>query len=500
MTNQLEQFKKLISELTDLGRANAVVGWDQQVYMPHGGAEDRGYVLATLAGLIHEKFTSDEMGKLLADLVPQAKQMDPDSDDACLILRTAHEFEKQTKIPTEKVAEMAQVNTMAEVAWEHARADNNFKLFQPELEKVVELKKEYAGYFKPYDHIYDPLLDDYEPGLKTVEVKEIFGKLRPQQVELLKAISQKPEIDDSYLHTAYPEKDIWDFSVDVLTRFGFNWNRGRQDKSVHPFTTSFGIDDVRITNRFDADNPFSTLFTTMHEGGHAMYEQGIDHALARYPIATGASMAIHESQSRMWENIVGRSKSFWKFFFPILKKDFPAQLDGIKMEQFYRAINKVEPSLIRTESDEATYNLHIMLRLELEIALLEGSLAVKDLPEAWNARMKDYLGIVPPNDKLGVLQDVHWSSGLMGYFPTYALGNLLSAQWWEKILVDIPTIENQIENGKFDELLAWLRLNIHRHGAKFEPQDLVKRVTGSKITPEPYMRYLTKKYSEIYGL
>jgi carboxypeptidase Taq len=500
MANQLEQFKKIISEITDLGRANAIVGWDQQVYMPHGGAEDRGYVLATLAGLIHEKFTSAEMGKLLADLVPVAKQMDPDSDDACLILRTAHEFEKQTKIPTEKVAEMAQVNTMAEVAWEHARADNNFKLFQPELEKVVELKKEYASYFKPYDHIYDPLLDDFEPGLKTAEVKEIFGKLRPQQVELLKAIAQKPEIDDTYLHAAYPEQDIWKFGEDVLSRFGFNWNNGRQDKSVHPFTTSFGVDDVRITNRFDPENPFSTLFTIFHEGGHALYEQGIAHSLARYPIATGASMAVHESQSRMWENIVGRSKPFWNFFYPVLKKTFPAQLDGINMDQFYRGINKVKPSLIRTESDEATYNLHIMLRLELEIALMEGTLAVKDLPEAWDARMKDYLGVVPPNDRLGVLQDVHWSSGLIGYFPTYALGNLLSAQWWEKILVDIPTIENQIENGKFEELLAWLRLNIHRHGAKYEPQNLVMRVSGSKITPEPYMRYLTNKYSEIYDL
>jgi carboxypeptidase Taq len=500
MTKQLEQFKKMITELTDLGRANAIVGWDQQVYMPHGGAEDRGHILATLAGLLHEKFTSDEMGKLLEDLVPLAKQMDPDSDDACLILRTAHDFEKQTKVPTEKVAEMAQVNTMAEVAWEHAREEDNFKLFQTELEKVVELRKEYAGYFQPYEHIYDPLLDDFEPGLKTAEVKEIFGKIRPQQVELLKAIAQKPEINESFLHVAYPEQDIWDFGVDIVTRFGYDWKRGRQDKSVHPFTTSFGIDDVRITNRFDPKNPFSTLFTTMHEGGHAIYEQGIDHSLARYPIATGASMAIHESQSRMWENIVGRSKSFWKFFFPRLKKAFPAQLDGVNLDQFYRGINKVEPSFIRTESDEATYNMHIMLRLELEIALLEGSLAVKDLPEAWNARMKEYLGVVPPNNRLGVLQDVHWSSGLMGYFPTYALGNLLSAQWWEKILVDIPNIENQFENGKFDELLAWLRLNIHRHGAKFEPQVLVKRVTGSKITPEPYMRYLTKKYSEIYEL
>jgi carboxypeptidase Taq len=500
MEQKLERFKQLIAELTDLGRANALAGWDQQVYMPRGGAEDRGYILATLAGISHAKFTSEEMGKLLAELVPMAKEMDPDSDDACLILRTAHDFEKQTKIPTQKVAEFAQATTTAEVAWEHAREENNFALFRDELAHIVDLRREYAEFFLPYEHVYDPLLDDFEPGLKTKAVQEIFGKLRPQQVALIKAIAQKPEINDSFLHVSYPEKGQWDFGVDVITRFGFDWNRGRQDKSVHPFTTGFGIGDVRITTRFDSERAASALFSTMHEGGHALYEQGIDRSLARTPLATGASMAVHESQSRLWENIIGRSKPFWKFFYPKLQKAFPAQLDGVSLESYYRAINKVEPSFIRTESDEATYNLHIMLRLELEIALMEGSLAVKDLPEAWNVRMQEYLGIVPPNDRLGVLQDVHWSSGLMGYFPTYALGNLISAQLWEKIQTDIPNVEEQIENGKFDELLAWLRSNIHRHGAKFEPEVLVKRVTGSAITPDPYLRYLNQKYSEIYGL
>jgi carboxypeptidase Taq len=500
MEEKLNRFKQLVSQLTDLARANAMVGWDQQVNMPRGGAEDRSYVLSTLAGMIHEMFTSDEMGKLLDELKPVAAQMDPDSDDACLILRTAHDFDKQTKIPTEKVAEFARVSAIAEPAWEKAREEDNFKIFQPELEKLVALRREYAEYFKPYDHVYDPLLDDFEPGLKTADVQEIFGKLRPQQVTLLKAIAAKPQVDDSFLHVPYAEQGQWDFGVDVITRFGFDWNRGRQDKSVHPFTTSFGIGDVRITTRFDPERAASALFSTMHEGGHAMYEQGVGQSLARYPIGTGASMAVHESQSRMWENIVGRSMSFWKFFYPKLVEIFPTQLKGVSLEKFYQGINKVEPSLIRVEADEATYNMHIMLRLELEIAMMEGSLAVKDLPEAWNSRMQDYLGIVPPNNRLGVLQDVHWSSGLMGYFPTYALGNLVSAQLWEKIEQDIPTVNEQIEKGKFDELLGWLRKNIHQHGAKFEPQVLVKRVTGSKIDPDPYMRYLTKKYTAIYGL
>lgn len=500
MEEKLNRFKEMLAQLTDLGRANAVLGWDQQVNMPRGGAEDRGNILATLAGLIHEMFTSDEMGKLLDELKPVAAQMDPESDDACLILRTAHDFDKQTKIPTEKVAEFAKASAIAEPAWEQAREEDNFKLFQPELEKLVELRREYSSYFKPYDHIYDPLLDDFEPGLKTAEVQQIFGKLRPQQVALLKAIAAKPQVDDSFLHVSYPEQGQWDFGVDVATRFGFDWNRGRQDKSVHPFTTSFGIGDVRITTRFDPERAASALFSTMHEGGHAMYEQGISKSLGRYPLATGASMAIHESQSRMWENLVGRSMSFWKFFYPKLVAAFPSQLKGVTLEKFYKGINKVEPSLIRVEADEATYNMHIMLRLELEIAMIEGKLAIKDLPEAWNQKMKDYLGIVPENNRVGVLQDVHWSSGLMGYFPTYALGNLISAQLWEKIEQEIPSVYTQIENGKFDELLGWLRKNIHRHGAKFEPQVLVKRVTGTSIDPEPYMRYLTKKYTEIYSL
>jgi carboxypeptidase Taq len=500
MEKQLNEFKQIISEVTDLGRAQALLGWDQQVYMPRGGAEDRGNILETLAGITHLKFTSKEMGDLLAKLLPFADTLDPESNDACLIKRVAHNYDKETKVSMKWVGEFARVTTIAQGIWEQAKAENNFKVFQPHLEKIVELRKEYAEFFKPYDHVYDPLLDDFEPGLKTKEVKEIFGKLRPQQVELLKAIASKPEIDDSFLHIPYEEQGQWEFGVDVVTRFGYDWNRGRQDKSVHPFTTSFGIDDVRITTRFDPERAASALFSTMHEGGHAMYEQGISPTLRRTPLTNGASMAVHESQSRMWENLVGRSKAFWKFFYPRLVNIFPQQLKNVSLDAFYKGINKVEPSLIRVEADEATYNLHVMLRLELEIGLMEGTVLVKDLPQAWNARMKEYLGVVPPTNTLGVLQDVHWSGGMLGYFPTYALGNLVSAQLWEKINADIPDLEDQIEHGKFEALLGWLRQNIHRHGAKFEPQVLVKKVTGSTITPEPYMRYLKKKYTEIYHL
>ncbi len=500
MQKKLEQFKQLVYEVTDLNHAQAVLGWDQQVYMPRGGAADRGDLLETLAALSHKKFTSDEMGKLLEELKPYAETLDPDSNDACLIKRVAHDYEKSTKVPDQWVADFARETTLAQSAWEEAKTENKFEVFQPYLEKVVELRKEYAGYFKPYDHIYDPLLDDFEPGLKTAEVQKIFNILRPQQVELLKAIAAKPVLDDSFLHIHYPEQGQWDFGVDVATHMGYNWNCGRQDRSMHPFTTGFGINDVRITTHFYPEKMASAIFSTIHETGHALYEQGIDQSLRRTPLADGVSMAVHESQSRMWENMVGRSRAFWKYFFPKLVKIFPQQLSNVNMEQFYRAINKVQPSLIRVDADEATYNLHIMLRMELEIGLMEGKTNVKDLPEIWNSKMKEYLGIVPPTNREGVLQDVHWSGGSFGYFPTYALGNLVAAQIWEKINQDLPNLEDQFSQGKFDELLGWLRNKIHRFGKKYESLDLIKKVTGTGITPEPYIRYLKSKYSDIYGL
>jgi len=500
MDQKLNRFKKILAEVADLGRAEALLSWDQEVNMPRGGTEDRGNILETVAGLKHEKFTSPELGELLEDLVPFASSLEAHSDDACLIRRIAHDYEKQVMVSTEWVAEMAKVTTLAQSVWEEARAKNDFDLFKPHLQKIMDMRRNYADFFKPWTHVYDPLLDDFEPGLITSDVKEIFGKLRPRQVELIRAIAEKPEIEDYFLNIPYDEKLQWDFGVDAITRFGFDWNRGRQDLAVHPFTTGFGIDDVRITTRFDPERAASALFSTLHEGGHALYEQGISPALRRTPLATGTSMAVHESQSRMWENLVGRSRAFWVFFYPKLQKVFPAQLDGISMMSFYKGINKVSPSMIRVEADEATYNLHVMLRFDLETALMEGTLQVADLPEAWNKLMQDYLGITPTTFREGVLQDVHWSIGSVGYFPTYALGNLIAAQLWEKIRSEIPTLEEQIEKGRFDELLTWLREKIHRHGAKFEPQELIREVTGSGITPEPYLRYLTSKYGEIYQL
>jgi carboxypeptidase Taq len=500
MTAKLDQFKALAAEISDLNAATALLGWDQQTYMPKGGAEDRSDALATLSRLAHLKSTSPEIGELLAAVQPEVANLDPDSDDARLVKISKKQYEKQVKVSPEWVSDFAKMTALGHSAWEEARRQSNFALFQPHLEKIVGLRRDYARFFAPFDHVYDPLLDDFEPGMKTAEVQAIFNQVRPVQVAIIQAIRSKTQVDAAFLKLAYDEKSQWDFGVDVITRFGYDWDHGRQDRSAHPFTQGFGIGDVRITTRFDTTRVATALFGTMHEAGHALYEQGIDRGLRRTPLAGGASMALHESQSRMWENLVGRSLSFWKYAYPRFQALFPAQVGGVDLATFYRGINRVEPSLIRVEADEATYNLHIMLRLELEIALMEGSLAVKDLPDAWNQKVQEYLGIRPPNDAVGVLQDVHWSGGMLGYFPTYALGNLVSAQLWEVIQRDIPNLNARIEQGDFAELLAWLREHVHRYGAKFEPQELVQKVTGSKIDPQPYLRYLQAKFGEIYHL
>ena len=500
MPKKLDQLKALVYEISDINAATALLGWDQQTYMPQGGTEDRSDALATLSRLAHLKTTSPEIGELLEDVQAEISNLDPDSNDACLVRVCRKEYKKHVKVPAQWVSEFARITALGHGSWVEARRASNFSMFQPILEKIVALRREYASFFAPCDHLYDPLLDDFEPGMKTAEVQAIFNQVKPVQVAMIQAIRSKTQVDSSYLSAAYDEKAQWDFGVEVITRFGYDWNHGRQDRSAHPFTQGLGIGDVRITTRFDPNRVATALFGTMHEAGHALYEQGFDRGLRRTPLANGASMALHESQSRLWENLVGRSLPFWRYYYPRFQALFPSQVGDVKLTTFYRGINKVAPSFIRVEADEATYNLHIMLRMELEIALMEGSLAVKDLPEAWNRQMQENLGIRPPDDAVGVLQDVHWAGGMLGYFPTYALGNLVSAQLWEVIQRAIPNLDAQMEQGDFSDLLAWLRENVHRPGAKFEPQDLVQKITGSRIDPQPYLRYLKLKFGEIYHL
>jgi len=500
VSEKLKQLKEILGEVIDLNNASAVLSWDQQTYMPPGGAEARGQQLATLGKLAQIKFASDEVGKLLDELKPEFAGRDPSSDDAAMIRVTARDYEKAARVPPEYVAERAIITTKAHEAWVQARSKSDFSIFRPHLEKVVELVKKYITFFPPADHPYDTLLDDFEPGMKTADVRVIFNGLRPKQVELIKAISESKQVNDAFLLRRYDQQKLVEFAVDIATRFGYDWSRGRQDKAPHPFQTTFSVNDVRITTRFEPTAPINTLFNTMHESGHAMYEQGVHQSYERTPLMSGCSLAMHESQSRMWENLVGRSLPFWEYFYPEFKARFPKQLAHVGLKDFYKAINKVQPSFIRVEADEATYNLHVMLRLEMEIGMVEGKVAVKDLPEIWNTKMREYLGITPPNDAQGVLQDIHWSGGAIGYFSTYALGNLVSAQIWEKIKADLPDLDEQIRKGNFETLLGWLRTNLHVHGRKYEPQEMVKKITGSNIDSAAYVRYLTKKFGDIYGL
>ncbi len=499
MATDMARLRALLSEVADLERAGALLGWDQQVNMPPGGTEARGYEMGVLGRIAHERATAPELGRLLEKLRAATASLDPDSDDARLVRVASRDFDKSVRVPASFVEERAQVTASAFPAWREAREQSRFAVFQPHLERIVDLVRRYVDFFPPADHPYDTLLDGFEPGMKTREVSAIFDALRPRQVALIRRIASAPPVDDSFLHQPFDQKAQLAFGAEVITKLGYDWSRGRQDLSPHPFSQSLGIGDVRITTRVDRDYLGSALFGTMHECGHALYSQGHAPALERTSLGDGASLALHESQSRLWENLVGRSRPFWKAFYPRLQETFP-QLRGTALERFYRGINKVSPSLIRVEADEATYNLHIMLRMEMEIGLVTGAIAVRDLPERWNAGMTEYLGVTPPDDARGVLQDVHWSGASMGYFPTYALGNLVSAQLWERIQRDIPRLDALVEQARFEALLSWLREHIHRHGRKFEPQELVRRVTGSGIDAGPYVRYLERKYGEIYGL
>ncbi|MCS6906328.1 MAG: carboxypeptidase M32 [Anaerolineales bacterium] len=499
MTSKIEQLKTYLAEIVDLAYISNLLGWDQETNMPPAGVKERGEQMATLARLIQLRMTSEELLRALEEAEAEVAGIDPDSNEARLIKVTRREVQKRLKVPSRYYEELSRASVEAYAAWKQAREQDQFDHFRPFLEWIVALRREYASYFAPYEHVYDPLLYEFEPGLKTKEVQQIFAELRPQQVALVRQITSRPQVDDSPLYQYFDPQKQWDFGVEVITKFGYDWTRGRQDKSAHPFTSSFGLNDVRITTRISEKNLTSGLFSTLHECGHALYDQGCDPALARTPLAGGSSLALHESQSRLWENLVGRSKPFWEHFYPRLQEYFPEQLGNVPLEAFYRGINKVQPSLIRVEADEATYNLHVMLRLEIEIQLMTGDLEVRHLPEVWNTHMQEYLGVTPSNNAEGVLQDVHWSHGYIGYFPTYALGNLISVQLWEAIHRDVPNLEEQIRRGEFAELLGWLREKIHRHGSKFEAPELVERVTGQAITPQPYIRYLRQKYGEVYG-
>jgi carboxypeptidase Taq len=492
------ELKQRLAELKDLDAIGGLLGWDQQTMMPPRGAAVRAEQIATVTRLAHARFTSDEMGRLLDALATDEATLPPESDEASLIRVTRRDWEKARRVPTELAAELAHAAASGYAAWLKARAASDFAGFLPALEHNIELKRRYAACFDL--PTYDALLDDFEQGLTAPEVTAIFDRLKSGLRPLIDRISANPgAVDDSCLKGNFPVEDQQRLMRRLVERFGFAPGVWRLDPTAHPFAQSLATTDIRLTTRYDDGKLEGALLGTIHECGHGLYEEGSAPSLERTPLAGGASSALHESQSRMWENQLGRGRPFWQFAFPLLRETFPDQFASADAETVYRAVNKMEPSLIRVEADEATYPMHIILRFELERDLFEDRLAPADLPEAWNAKMRDYLGIEVPNVAVGVLQDVHWAEGLFGYFPTYALGTVLAAQIWQRVRVDIPDLDDQFARGEFTGLREWARQHLHRFGRKFTPKETIARVAGGPIDPEPFLRYVTAKVDDLYG-
>lgn len=497
----IEKLKARMSDIGHLHRAAAVLEWDLQTYMPPGGAAARAAQIALLSRLAHEQFTDPETGRLLKLAEAEVAGMAPESDEVRLVRNVRRDYDREVKIPTELAAELSRHAALSQDIWAKARAESDFAAFTPALERMFDLLRQAAERLGYEDEPYDALLDHYEPGAKTREIAVLFDDLKPQLRELTQAIVASPNYQDvPVLAGSFPVETQKEFALQAVRELGYDLQRGRQDQSPHPFCTTFSRDDVRITTRFREERLEIAFYASLHEAGHALYEQGIPAEYDNTPLGGGTSSGVHESQSRLWENLVGRSRSYCAYIFPRLQQAFPEPLVGWDAERFYRAVNRVTPSFIRVEADEVTYNLHVLLRFELERDLLMQRLTVNDLPDVWNAKMQEYLGITPPDDAHGVLQDVHWSAGLVGYFPTYTLGNLLSAQLWHTLRQAIPDLGDRIEQGDFAPLLAWLRENVHRHGRKYMPDELIRRVTGEPLTAQYYLEYLRGKFGEIYGL
>ncbi|NUT56295.1 MAG: carboxypeptidase M32 [Thermoleophilia bacterium] len=492
MEERFTELKTRLAEIHDLRRSLELLFWDQTVMMPPGGAAVRGQQLTTLDRIAHEKFVADEVGELLEGLAEYEQGLDYDSDDASLIRTTRRDYDKARRVPAELAAEMTGAAAEAHDVWAKAREENDYQLFLPHLERAVELKRRYIECFDGYDEPYDVLLDDFEPGMRTAEVRAVFDELKAELVPLIAEIGSV-EGDDAFMSGPWPVDAQHRYSLDIIRRFGFDESFARLDLTVHPFAASSGTQDIRLTTRYK-DDDITSIFTAMHECGHGLYEHGVSPSLERTPLCHGVSSALHESQSRMWENIVGRSRQFWNYFYPSFQETFPEAVGDVDQERFYRAVNRVKPSYIRVDADEATYNLHIILRFELEQEIFAGTIDLKELPAEWNRRFEEYLGIPVPNDTLGVLQDVHWSGGGFGYFPTYSLGNIVSVQIWEKALSELPDLPDQFEQGEFGQLHDWLQTRLYALGRKFTPQETLERVVGTpRIDAQPYVRYLKDK-------
>ena len=500
MGEKLDLLKKKWARISRLEQASAVLAWDMETYMPPEGINGRGEQLALLSELAHNWLIDEETARLIAEAEKETGGMDRFSDEVSMVRSARRSFDKQARIPGDLVARMARTTARAHSVWVKARADSDFRSFAPVLDEIVELNREQAECLGFQDNPYDALIDLYEPGTTTAEVERIFGELKKPIIGLIRKIKETPRKKrPGFLDQDFDPEKQERFGMRVLFDLGYDMNRGRQDRSAHPFTTSFGPWDVRITTRFSEKDLFSALFSTIHECGHALYEQGLPLEHADTPLCQSVSLGIHESQSRLWENIVGRSRGFWRHYLPLLKEIFPGRLDGVGLNEFFHAVNIVEPGFIRVESDEVTYNPHVFVRFEIEKEMITGILAVKDIPDRWNALYREYLGITPPDDAQGCLQDIHWAHGSIGYFPTYTLGNILSAQFFREAVKAHPSILDEIEAGEFGNLLAWLRKHIHNHGTRYLPGQLVREICGREIDTAPYLEYLEGKYGELYG-
>ena len=489
----LEQTQKA----ADINYASAVLGWDQEVFMPEKGFALRGRQLATLSSMVHDILTSEQYGNVLTELEGRSDLGETEKDNIRL---SKEDYDKHRKVPSLLVEKISKQVSVSYNAWIQARRENSYKSYASELEKMLALKKEEANHVGYEECAYDVLLDDYEKGVSVSMLNPIFDEVKEKLPVLLNRIKTAEQVDDSFLRKNYSKQGQWDFSMDVLGKMGYDFNAGRQDISEHPFTTSFSPLDVRVTTRVDEQNFSSLLWSSIHEGGHALYEQGLSENQYGLPLGEAASLSIHESQSRLWENAVGRGLSFWKYFYPQLQQQFKEQLTVLSLSDFYKGMNKVQPSLIRTESDELTYHFHVMIRYEVEKALFAGDVHVKDLNAFWNEQYQKYLGISSSDDKQGVLQDVHWAHGSFGYFPTYSLGSFYAAQFYKQAASEIDGLETLLEKGDFVALLKWLRSNVHQYGRKYRSEALCEKITGQGLNFTAFMDYANNKYSEIYGL
>lgn len=495
--NNYEQYKNLLSKIADINNSIAVLSWDNEVYMPQDGASFRSQQIATLSGMAHEMFTHESFGESLQKLMEDKNLDRIQQRNVKLSWKT---YNKSKKLTEDFVIKKSKAISKAYQSWVKARTENDWTIFAGNLENLVKITQEESALYNEGDHLYDSLLDLYEPDMTVSKLDILFQDVKDSLFPLIQKIRSQSQVEDKFLFQEMDTDKQWNYGLEILKKMGYDFNKGRQDISEHPFTTSFSPQDVRVTTRLKKDDFPMMLWSCIHEGGHALYEQGLPIDQYGLPSGSAISLGIHESQSRLWENNVGRSKSYWKHHFPELQSTFAKQFDGISLDQFYKAINRINPNLIRTEGDELHYHFHVMIRYEIEKDLIQGNISVNDLQDIWNDTYEKYLGLRPKDDKTGILQDIHWSHGSFGYFPTYSLGSFYAAQFFEQATYDIDSLNTQIEKGNTTELLNWLRENIHQYGHSYEAEELCEKITGRKLELASFLKYAESKYMDVYSI